>query len=89
ALHGLSELPPEVFRGLLRIAARDPDWRVQTAAAALAADHRGDARLDAAMAELAASARARAQDPRDDRAADVLEWLSRADRPRLCAPAAR
>lgn len=89
ALLGLSELPWAEFAPILLGAAKDDDWRVQAAFAALAAEHLGRPETAAAAAELEAAARERARDPRDDRSGDVLEWLSRADRPRLCAPPAR
>lgn len=89
ALYGLSDLPWEQFKSSLVAAAKDPDWRVQTAAAALAETHRDDADVAGALSALAEDARRRAADPREDRAADVLEWLSRPDRPRLCSALAR
>ena len=47
------------------------------------------ARRNADLAALADGARSRAADPREDRASDVLEWLSSPARPRLCAAPAR
>lgn len=89
ALYGLSEAPWDRFKPFLLSALRDPDRTVRVEAIALAADRRGDADVDAALAALKADAEARAQDPRDDRALDELEWLSRPDRPRLCGPPGR
>ena len=89
ALHGLMEAPETVVAVLLGQAARDPDWRVRVSAAALSADFRSDPAVAAARDALKADSERRLADPADDRAAVVLEWLSRADRPRLCAAPSR
>jgi hypothetical protein len=89
ALYGLSDSPWTDFKPILLVSAKDADWRVRAAVAALAAEHRTEPEVAAALAAMTADARRRGEDPREDRAADELEWLSRADRPWLCAAPAR
>ncbi|MFI5347582.1 MAG: hypothetical protein ACHQ51_14500 [Elusimicrobiota bacterium] len=85
ALYGLSELPWEEFKPRLLAGLADADALVAIQSVALAAERRGDADVSRSLRKLEEGVRKRLSDPMDADARDILEWLRRLERARLCA----